>query len=104
LDRRNIAFISDESPFGVVSKFRACLWANLQLMASTFLFNILGHQTESLVFRNLSFDTKGDLTRLLLHYLDEFLSTNLQTINLALKYALLIIQVVTQPAWERPRK
>ena len=34
----------------------------------------LDHLTEALVFRNLPFDTKGDLTRLLLHYLEEFLS------------------------------
>jgi len=50
----------------------------------------LDHLTEALVFRNLPFDTKGDLTRLLLHYLEEFLSVKLQPINLALNYTLLI--------------
>ena len=56
----------------------------------------LDHLTEALVFRNLPFDTKGDLTRLLLHYLEEFLSVKLQPLNLALNYTLLIIPVLTQ--------
>ena len=56
----------------------------------------LDHLTEALVFRNLPFDTNGDLTRILLHYLEEFLSVKLQPINLALNYTLLIIPVMTQ--------
>jgi len=52
----------------------------------------LDHQTEALGYRNLPFDTKADLSSLLLHYLDEFQGNKLKTITLALKYTILIIQ------------
>ena len=56
----------------------------------------LDHLTEALVFHNLPFDTHGDLTRLLLHYLDEFLSNKLQNANLILHYSLAIVPVLIQ--------
>jgi len=43
------------------------------------------HLTEALIFRNFPFDTHGEITRLLLHYVDEFLSNKLQNANIALQ-------------------
>ena len=56
----------------------------------------LDHLTEALIFRNFPFDTHGELTRLLLHYVDEFLSNKLQNANIALQYSLVIAPVLVQ--------
>ena len=57
----------------------------------------IDHQTEALVFRNLPVDTRGDITRLLLHYLDEFITHKLQAVNLVIDYTLIIVPILVQP-------
>ena len=58
---------------------------------SLFVQLLPSHLTEVLVFCNLPFDTHGDLTRLLLHYLDGFLSNKRQNADLVLHYKSLAI-------------
>ena len=57
----------------------------------------MDHQTEALVFRNLPVYTRGDITRLLLHYLDEFITHKLQAVNLVIDYTLIIVPILVQP-------
>ena len=57
----------------------------------------LDHLTEALVFRNFPLDLRGDITRLLLHYLDEFITHKLQAVNLVIDYTLLVVPILVQP-------
>jgi len=55
----------------------------------------LEHQTEALVYRNFPADFKGDLTRLLMHYLEEF------AVNLTIDHTLIMVPVLIQPSLKR---
>ena len=57
----------------------------------------LEHQTEALVFRNFPAGLKGDLTRFLMHYLDEFLDHKLHAVNLIIDHTLIMVPVLIQP-------
>ena len=57
----------------------------------------LEHQTEALVFRNFPAGLKGDLTRFLMHYLDEFLDHKLRAVNLIIDHTLIMVPVLIQP-------
>ena len=55
----------------------------------------LEHQTEALVLRNFPADFKGDLTRLLMYYLEEF------AVNLTIDHTLIMVPVLIQPSLKR---
>jgi len=55
------------------------------------LYWALDQLTEALVFCNFPFNTHGEITRFLLHYLDEFISDKLQNhANIVLQYSLVV--------------
>ena len=53
-------------------------------------------QVLRIVFRNFLFDTYGKLSRLLLQYLDKFISNRLQNANLVLQHSLVIALILIQ--------
>ena len=57
----------------------------------------LDHKTEVLYFRNFPLDTSGGVTRLLLHYIDEFISFKLHLINFPIEYSLAMFPVQVTP-------